>query len=319
MRGFLINLIKCILFFAGLAVLLAVCSRIMCPVSDSKTAGPIDQRAYAVLAEPEQTIDVLVLGDSVTYSSFIPMQLWENYGITSYCCGTPAQKLFYSEEFLKKAFENQSPKIVLLEANTLYRSSKKQDVVLHKLGNIFTVFIYHDRWKSMDISETMELCEKDIRNKGYRYDTTVIPTSSEGYMADSTETGKIINTNKKYVKGMKKFCEDRGAILVLYSVPSTVNWDMKSHNGVALFAEELDIPYVDLNFIPSEICIDWTHDTRDKGDHLNYYGAKKVTEYMGHFLANMEILADHRGDATYADWNLMLELFLSQVDDEEIQ
>ena len=37
------------------------------------------------------------------------------------------------------------------------------------------------------------------------------------------------------------------------------------------------------------------------GDHLNYYGAAKITRWLGDFLS--DALPDHRGEAAYAAWD----------------
>lgn len=48
--------------------------------------------------------------------------------------------------------------------------------------------------------------------------------------------------------------------------------------------------------------IDWANDTRDKGDHLNHYGAVKVSHYLGKILTEKYSLPDRRNDANYAFW-----------------
>ena len=60
--------------------------------------------------------DVLFLGSSEAYCSFIPMEIWGEYGITSYVCSTPAQRVYQSVEYLRSAFRTQRPRIVVMVA-----------------------------------------------------------------------------------------------------------------------------------------------------------------------------------------------------------
>lgn len=112
--------VRFVCFAAGFVLLLLISSKIFAPKNNAKESGIDDPNANGILSETEQTIDVLFLGDSECYSAFIPMQLWKKYGITSYNCGTAMQHLYYTEEFLHKAFERQSPKVVFLETNAIY-------------------------------------------------------------------------------------------------------------------------------------------------------------------------------------------------------
>ena len=111
MSRFLKHTLRCVVFLAVLALLLTGVSQLVRPKNNTRSDGIHDPAANGILGEPDHTIDLLILGDSESYSAFIPMQLWQQYGYTAYCCGTSRQTLYYSEAFLHKAFQKQSPKL----------------------------------------------------------------------------------------------------------------------------------------------------------------------------------------------------------------
>ena len=116
------RIIKCIIFLLIFLIILMILSKILIPKNNTLEAGlgKRKQPASGIFTEPENTIDVLVLGDSESYNSYIPLELWNQYGFTSYVCGTPAQRISQSCQYIKYAFKNQKPTIVMLEANNLY-------------------------------------------------------------------------------------------------------------------------------------------------------------------------------------------------------
>lgn len=315
MRSFLKHTGVIAAFLAGLLAILFLLSFVVNPKNNSAEAGMKDPTAVGFLGEPANSIDVLVLGDSESYSSIIPTQMWQQQGITSYVCGSHAQRLSYSEELMKQAFACQSPKIVILETNALYRKISFAYSLRQSLEEFMPVFRYHNRWKTLtlrDFDFTVNYNHMEV-NKGYWYRTNVKGASTSKYMKPSDKAEQVRAKNRRYVERIAQFCADHDAQLILLSTPSTKNWNAKRHNGVSALAEELGVEYVDLNMLREQVPIDWQTDSKDKGDHLNYNGAQKVTTYLGNFLADKGILTDHRGDDAYDSWNVCAEQFDNMV------
>ena len=70
------RILSAVAFFAILLALLIALSALLRPKGFRREDGVQDPIANAVYLEPEQTIDVLFLGDSETYCSFIPLQIY---------------------------------------------------------------------------------------------------------------------------------------------------------------------------------------------------------------------------------------------------
>ena len=304
-----------LLFLAGLAGILMGLSYVFMPKNNMSEFGMEEVSANGILGEKENTIDVLVLGDSESYSAITPMQIWKETGYTAYVCGTSAQPLSYTTLLLHRSFERQSPKIVILETNAIYRKVSKSNARIAKLANYFSIFQYHDRWKDLswhDFVGKTKFTWTDTY-KGYRYNNGVAPCTPGDYMQQTETVAQIPPDNIQYVKEIHEFCQKNNAQLVLVSTPSPVNWNYARHKGIVALAEEIGCQYIDLNLMNEQVKIDWTKDTRDKGDHVNHSGAVKVTRFLSQFLRETGLLTDHREDGEYAKWNDSLKIYESVV------
>lgn len=305
------RIMKCCIFLLILMPVLIVLSQIMVPKNNTEQAGMERKRVLAngIFVEPENTIDVLVAGDSESYSSFIPLELWNKYGFTSYVCGSPAQPITLTYSFIKDALENQSPKIVILEADNFYRRKGLEGAIKETSNRALPVFQYHDRWKSLnkeDFYEKVNYTEKQ-QNKGYYYsDKTkeIKKKNRKKYMEESKKIKNISKMNLIYIKKIKQLCDSKNIKLMFYNAPTPANWNYEKHNGVERLAKDLKVDYIDLNVLYKDIKIDWKKDSQDKkGEHLNYVGALKVTNYLGEYLNSKYELPDHRLDNMYNSWN----------------
>ena len=71
--------------------------------------------------------------------------------------------------------------------------------------------------------------------------------------------------------------------------------------------------YMDLNLNVEELGINWDLDSRDGGDHLNYHGAVKITDYMGKYLNSLNVLPNHKNDPKYNSWNQAYQLYENKI------
>ena len=317
------QILRCVAFLAGLMIILTALHPVLAPKNNTYEAGIEDESANGILSEKKNTIDVLVLGDSLSHTAISPMLLYKDYGITSYLCGSYGQFMYDTLRYLELAFENQSPKIVLLETDTLYRKFSVGDAIASGIQCEFPVFRYHDRWKDITFADFKgDIRYTSINNyKGYRGKDIVKGIPNEPYMIETTEVESVSIMNQIYMDEIAEFCEEKGVQLILVSTPSVINCNYARHNGIQEIADKYGLEYIDMNLMTEEVPIDWTMDTRDKGDHLNHEGARKVTNYLGKFLVGKNILSDHRNDVAYSNWNKSLDIYMEKIEmvfDEKI-
>ena len=76
------NILKIVVFGAGVLVLLLVFSLMMRPQKwfDNKLVQNRDSRYIQISEQKEDTIDVFNIGDSLSLAVFSPMELWRQQG-----------------------------------------------------------------------------------------------------------------------------------------------------------------------------------------------------------------------------------------------
>lgn len=297
---------RVIVFFLLFFVLVWYGSRIVEPKDNLDQDGIRDVSANGILSEKEDSIDVLFLGDSLVYSSISPMEMYQRQGFTSYLCSTPAQPIYYAQSFLEKALQTQHPKLVVLEADMMFRGFVSTDPLVESVKEVFPLFEYHDRWKHLQPQDWTGEVHYTYNNvlKGFRISREIKPVDRVGsYMDERRNKETIPLINRWILDSIVKQCQEKGCPVLIYSAPSYINWNWKRHDAVQAYCDQAHIPYLDLNTQIKELGINWKEDTRDHGDHLNFEGAMKVTRYMESYLKMNYDLEDHRQDPVYQSWN----------------
>lgn len=314
---------RIILFVLIFVMLLGVLSFGIQKVAVSMKDGIIGRsRSFAsVGAEQENTIDILVIGDSESYTSMSPMDLWNQTGITSFDCGQPGQRIQETCFLLKEAFKTQSPKLVILETNAMFRDpgflTNVSMSIIEPVRYYFPIFRYHNLWKQ--IIDGKKYTGRTVF-KGFEIRDKVVPyEGSDHYMKETKDVQQIPEFVYYYMEDIKKMCRENGADLLLMSAPSPHNYNYKKHNAIEAYAKENALPYIDLNMKTKEIGIDWKKDSYDKGDHLNLHGAQKVTAYMGKYLKENYTLPDHRGEEGYQEWQNLAVQFQAEVEKRNVK
>ena len=270
------NVLKSFVFLLILFILVELISYALVPYHNLKYSL-YEISKYEILTEEKDTVDSIFVGDSLIYSAFSPMEVWNNYGFTTFACANSAQLLEDAYNYLEIANDTQHPKVMFLE--TLNNDTKFSKV------NVYKGFKYIDKTQSAKYRDYMKYSEK----------ITEIPKGNLDIF------DKIV-----------KYCNQNNIKLVLVSTPNMKSWSYSKHARILNLKDEYGLDFIDLN-IDNPLGIDWKTETRDKGNHLNYYGAVKVSNFIGDYLKTNNLVKDHRNDKKYESWNESYEIYSKSV------
>jgi len=254
--------------------------------------------------EPADTVKVLVLGDSLSYTTVSPMKVWKDLGIPVYTAGQSGQTMNEMYNMLLTALDTQHPDVILMETHSLLRSAKDldeiQNIIASRAASVLPIFQYHNLWKNMLKSSNQNV----MHFEGFTIRAGVKAyTGPEDYMGISDQKADITQLNLLLFDKVVERCQKEGIRVILYSAPSPKNYTMEKHNALQALADKHQLTYIDLNEHVSDMGINWQTDTLDEGDHLNISGADKTTAYLEeHILKNLN-LPDERDNKTYQSWN----------------
>ncbi len=313
------NVIKSIIFVIILFFLIEGITYFLIPHQNIKKYGVLKTSLYEILSEEENTIDSLFIGDSLIYSAVSPMEVWHNYGYTMFVEASAAQLINDSYKYLEVGIESQHPQIVFFEANVLYRNPKNKAWyfdLYSKMESSVPILKYHNNWKKVMFKFLNN--NDSFKNinvyKGYKYVTKVQSAQIKDYMHVTTKAKKLPAGNEEIFQKMLKLCEKENVELVLVSTPNMRSWNYSKHLGITNLAQKYNIEFIDLN-IHNPLNIDWHQETKDMGDHLNHLGAIKVSNFLGQYLQETNLLIDHRGDQKYASWDESYKIYKNNLEE----
>lgn len=317
-----------VVFFLFMGTVFGVMSRIVC----AKFIGDSTTIVDGFYAEKRNDIDLVVIGSSNSFCTVDPLVLYEDYGIAAYDFGSSSQPMHISVLYLKEALRTQQPKVVALEINMLTSdsfsnrretalrwgftniplSADKLKCVYESVGEVnaeyfsyvFPVFRYHNRWKELTkIDYTYFLQDKTNYTKGYLETQAVSETPVNLTDYNFEGTAWFEEENIACLDEMAKLCREENVLLMLFKSPRE-GWHRYETEAVRALADARGLQFLDFNELYSDglLGLDMDADFRD-AQHLNDFGAQKITRYLGSYLKEMYDLPDRREDVWPNAWD----------------
>lgn len=284
--------------------------------------------------QPDNTLETVFLGASIAVNGFTPMELYEDYGICAWNMATEQQPMLASYYWLREAYQYhaQTLKTVILDTSMLrylpdeayyekallgMRMSSNKLQAIKDISDssdaffsyLSSMFAYHTRWKELTESDFQILDhETNTSVRGYNFVTdrvienyTYNQIGIPSYLPDE-EAGILTLADEAlfYLNKTVEFCEENGLQLILIKTPGSVSWSDAAHNAVQEIADEYQLTFIDFNYSPylEEVGYCEATDSVDMR-HMNYYGAEKMTQWIGEYLVENCGATDVRGDERY--------------------
>ena len=334
-----LRLLKVGIFSLILLVLLWMLSGILERKESQTKIAPFLDRA--------EDVDVLFLGSSHVLSAVYPMELFSEYGITSYNLGSYNNTVPVSYWMMRCALDACTPELVVLDIDCIGQQevlgsgsadvhtaldgfpltwTKAQAIwdlmgdpeVMDDDGNryadlkweyLFPMLLYHSRWANLSADD---FAPKQNQHLGAYMSVNVAQPAEYSIVADAADDA---GPGFEYLRKIVQECRGRGIEVLLINAPypAANDDDQRYSNAVYYVAEECGVDYID--FVYMDQIVDYSTDCYDAASHLNPSGARKVTDYLGEYMQAVYGLEDHRSDEAYAAWAEDYDAYV----DEKIQ
>ncbi len=309
-----------------MAFWLVVLYIVQCLLVPKYQTGVVEGSMIEEYYKDKSSHEVIMVGDCEVYENISTIELWKEYGITSYIRGSAQQLAWQSYYLLEDTLRYETPKVVVFNVLALkynepqseaYNrmtldgmrwSSSKVDAINASMTEdekfadyLFPLPRYHSRWSELTSDDFEHIFTKDlVTHNGYYM--RVDSRAQDEFPDPMPLTDYTLGSNAMhYLDKMTELCKEKGIELVLIKAPTEFpHWYDQWDEQIVDYAEANELSY--LNFIPlqEEIGLDMTVDTYDAGLHLNLSGAEKLADYFGAWLTENCDLTDYREDAEYA-------------------
>ena len=291
-------------------------------------------------SQPENSVDVLVVGTSLAYAGVNTNVLWQEYGIASYDLCSAEQPFWVSYYQIKEALKTQSPKIILLDAKpAIYTQdySKRGRTILstygirgldNRIGAIMAcVESPQDAWDYILGLPQVHSNYSKVTADDFQFppDNGGRGSSWKGYIeSDEIESHQrpsvtwnsvkrnLNDREEKYARMIFELAQEEGIEMWLIGFPNPdyAN-DHMYYNALWAVAEEYGVEGINYNDPDMRYGLRYSSDFAD-WQHLNVKGSITLSRRLASDLKENVELPDHRGDPYYESYDTCAEIWYEQ-------
>ncbi len=267
---------------------------------------------------PKNSIEVIAYGSSHVWRGFVPMELYNQYGIGAYNYGCNWQHINTTKLFIEDSLRTQSPKVILIE--TFYINELQQNVNMDGeiyytraipiskekieylkqcfgfdperwLSYYIPLSAFHDNWVNLEKGSFGKSSDSTdfFASKGFVYTAGSIPIELSD--PELFKNKELDPAAVEILDDITDLCKRKNIKIILYTAP--MEGEFCYEDAIQKYADKHDCVYLNLFKHIEDIGIDCETDFCD-ADHLNYNGAVKVSDYLGRYIYENYNVSDMR-------------------------
>ncbi len=252
--------------------------------------------------EEKNSFDVIFLGSSHAYASFIPSILEDDMSLHSYVFASQLQPITATYHYFKEILKTQKPKLVVVEVFTPAFDYELDEGVVHSFTDDIPLsfnkvqMIYHAVPESLQKECFIPMIKYHVRweeldERDWNFKRSALHDDLSGYVrlqecnqeleivdGDLDKVEAIDKKNEKYLLKIIDLAKENDIQLLFVKTPTTDYADYQAKvNYIRDLAAKYDVPFVDFNVGSEGYKADIRTDFYDKR-HLNEVGARRFTK-----------------------------------------
>ena len=272
-------------------------------------------------AEPENSLDVVLIGASEVFTGFSSGYAYDLYGFTSYPYALDATSCALHKSQVTEILKHQNPQWIVVELNGMLYTDPAMHTdtggLMRYLHNIpfswnkvqtimelvprdewyyyfFPLAKYHGNWKeALDqggrMKDHYEIYCNGAKLKGNVTTLEPLEVFDSKDVSQEYARNPMEEQSEQYLRDFLEFCGENqldNVLFVRFPHAICTGWNyerFRRGNEAQSIIEEYGYKVVNLERDPESYGIDFSRDFYNE-DHLNLYGQKTLTEYFGKLL-----------------------------------
>lgn len=316
-------------------------------VLNRQTNIPDGIRVKNFYLQKKNSLDVVLIGASTSYTDFSSPVAWEEYGFTSYSLGTPSAPMGLAKSMLQEVRKNQEPKIIAIDINGILYNDKEES-----RDSFIRVWLDNMPYNKTRLSAINELVPESDRMSYYipliKYHTNIarldqcvketkreikaildprnLSVTSMAARAEIVPQKDVIDINDyqkriplydksgNRLKELLDYCKSNNLNNVVFTnMPRFYSKKMLDQRARLNTAKDLIESYgykiYDLDYNVEEIGLDKEMDFYN-ANHVNIYGQIKITRYLSERFTNDFNLKKDYDQRTIKQWDEEYKSFM---------